>query len=281
MLAGSYRNQRSLIAVGVGSLRRGITSFEGQRQIGNNGASGTLGAGNVTINDGATLAVSRSDSYAAGNAISGAGGLRQIGSGSTTLTGTNRYLGMSEVLAGTLLVNGDQTGATGAVNVSAGATLGGTGIVGGVVTVDGDLAPGTGPGILTLVNALTMNSSSTYLVEIDGTAAWDLTRATGVTLNNPALDITLLNQPSPGFQYPILENTSAPAIAGTFNGLSEGAAFVDDGWNWSITYAGGSGNDAVLTAVSPIPEPTQLALLAGAIALAIRRRRQTHPRAER
>jgi hypothetical protein len=72
-----------------------------------------------------------------------------------------------------------------------------------------------------------------------------------------------------------LENTSVSLITGIFNSRPEGGAFVDDGWNWTITYVGGTGsNDAILTAVSPIPEPGALALLGAASILSLRRRRR-------
>ena len=83
--------------------------------------------------------------------MSGIGTLTQLGPGTLTLTGANTYTGVTTVTAGTLLINGTQTAATGAVSVAAGATLGGTGTTGGVVTVadGGHLAPGAGPGTLT------------------------------------------------------------------------------------------------------------------------------------
>ena len=83
--------------------------------------------------------------------VSGSGTLTQLGPGTLTLTGANTYTGATTVTAGTLLINGTQTAATGAVSVAAGATLGGTGTTGGVVTVadGGHLSPGAGPGTLT------------------------------------------------------------------------------------------------------------------------------------
>lgn len=50
-------------------------------------------------------------------------------------SGTNTYSGATTVAAGALFINGNQTSATGAVNVSANATLGGTGTIGGDTTI--------------------------------------------------------------------------------------------------------------------------------------------------
>ena len=60
--------------------------------------------------------------------ISGAGSVtNKIGTGVTTLTGNNSYTGATNVNAGTLLINGNQSAATGLTSVASGATLGGSG----------------------------------------------------------------------------------------------------------------------------------------------------------
>jgi fibronectin-binding autotransporter adhesin len=118
------------------------TISAGTLQIGNGGATGSL-TGNIV--DNGTLAINRGVDYTLVGTISGTGGVNQIGGGTTTLTGANSYTGATNVQAGTLLVNGDQSGATGATTVASGATLGGSGTLGGDVSVnDGaHLSPGT------------------------------------------------------------------------------------------------------------------------------------------
>ena len=61
-------------------------------------------------------------------------GLTKTGSNILTLTGTNTYGGPTAVSAGTLVVNGNQSGATGNVTVASAARLSGTGTVGGDTT---------------------------------------------------------------------------------------------------------------------------------------------------
>ncbi len=51
------------------------------------------------------------------------------------LGGNNTYTGMTAVTAGTLLINGNQSAANGAVTVAAGASLGGAGTIGGSTTI--------------------------------------------------------------------------------------------------------------------------------------------------
>ena len=107
----------------------------GTLQIGNGGATGTLGTAAVTNN--ATLAFNRSDSgLVVANAISGSGSVLQLGPGVTTLTASNNYGGPTAVLGGTLLVNGSLS-PSGTVTVSAGGFLGGSGSAGNTTVLNG------------------------------------------------------------------------------------------------------------------------------------------------
>jgi hypothetical protein len=40
---------------------------------------------------------------------------------------------------------------------------------------------------------------------------------------------------------------------GTFTGLPQNAEFYEDGQWWRISYTGGTGNDVVLTRITPTP----------------------------
>ena len=91
--------------------------------------------------------------------LSGTGGLTKAGAGTLVLSADNTYTGVTTVSAGTLLVNGNQSAATGAVAVTAG-TLGGTGTLGGSVTVAAasSLAPGASAGTLSILGDLTISA---------------------------------------------------------------------------------------------------------------------------
>jgi autotransporter-associated beta strand protein len=86
------------------------------------------------------------------------------------LSGKNTYTGVTTVSNGTLLVNGDSSGATGLVTVNSGATLGGNGIIGGSVAVSsgGALAPGVSTGKLTVAGNVVLNAGSTSTFVVDG-----------------------------------------------------------------------------------------------------------------
>src|SRR5207247_2043306 len=94
----------------------------GTLQVGNGGASGTLGTGAVT--DNATLVFNRSDTFTVTNAISGTGSLTQSGSGTLIFTNANIYTGTTVISAGTLQVgNGGASGTLGTGDVTDNAAL--------------------------------------------------------------------------------------------------------------------------------------------------------------
>ncbi|NRB73224.1 MAG: autotransporter-associated beta strand repeat-containing protein [Verrucomicrobiales bacterium] len=116
---------------------------DGTLQLGDNDSTtGSLNtAGTINLNNAtAVLAFNRSNAVMQGTdfstaAITGSGGISQVGTGTSTLNAANTYSGATSVLGGTLMINGDQSGATGVVTVGANATLGGTGTIGGNTTI--------------------------------------------------------------------------------------------------------------------------------------------------
>ncbi|HUI08411.1 MAG TPA: glycosyl hydrolase family 28 protein [Verrucomicrobiae bacterium] len=158
-----------------------LTFFNAQAAV---AEASMLGAGSITLGN-STLAfipdsVSFSNSlsvaddstlvFASGNnafsgALSGSGALTLslLANSRLSLQGNSSgYAGNVTVSNGTLLVDntaGSGTGA-GAVTVLTGATLGGDGIVGGPVTVNGTLAPGDGPGTLAIGNNLALSDAA-------------------------------------------------------------------------------------------------------------------------
>ena len=177
---------------------------------------------------------------------------------------------------GVLTIVGNNAGAAGKVVVQQG-TLNGSGTLAGPIQVNAgaNLAPGTSPGVLSTGSA-TLDAGANLQIELGGTTLgtqYDQLNVTGaVTLTGSNLVLSLINgfTPSAGQQFTIINNDAADAVAGTF-----AQPFVDlGGVRFNINYAGGTGNDVVLTA-SAVPEPTTVGLLGlGALGLLARRRRR-------
>ena len=108
--AGAFtKTGAGVLIVGAENMSTGATLIdEGVLQIGAGDTAGSLGSGSVVNN--AILAFDRSDDVTVSNAISGAGELRQAGSGSTTLTGPLTYTGITRITKGTLAIDSTTLG---------------------------------------------------------------------------------------------------------------------------------------------------------------------------
>ncbi|MGV3576320.1 MAG: autotransporter outer membrane beta-barrel domain-containing protein [Devosia sp.] len=161
----------TLIKQGGGTLTlRGANSYAGGTvieagtlQLGNGGTTGSI-IGDVST-DG-TLAFNRSDSVIFGGLVSGTGGIRQIGTGTTTLTGNSAgLLGVSGVYDGILSVNGVLGGS---MEVRGG-RLQGIGQVGTTSNfAGGTIAPGNSIGTLTIAGNYVGNGGTLEIETVLG-----------------------------------------------------------------------------------------------------------------
>ena len=219
------------IAGGAGTLTgnnsyTGLTAISAgaSLQLGAGGTSGGI-AGNV-LNNG-TLAFNRSDNVAYAGTMSGSGLLRQISSGTLTLTGdSSAFAGNTQVAAGTLVVNGILGGS---LAVGNGATLAGTGTIGSTsIASGGTLSPAVGGaiGTLTVHGSLSLAAGSTYVVHVDAMGHGDLVHASGAaTLGGGAVaSLAADGNWNASTRYTIL--TADGGVAGTFGGLTSNFAFL-------------------------------------------------------
>jgi outer membrane autotransporter protein len=133
------------ILTGSSSYTGGTTISSGTLQLGNGGTTGSI-TGDVV--DNGVLSFNRSDALTLAGNISGSGGVHQLGSGKTILTGSNSYTGDTTISAGTLQFgdgssDGGAAGGTGG-NAGGGAGGGTGGNAGGTGGGAGDGSGGTG-----------------------------------------------------------------------------------------------------------------------------------------
>ena len=151
--------------------------------------------------------------------FSGQGTLVKLGTGTLILTGTHNGPGGVTVNAGTLIVNGTFASGGGTVMVNAGATLGGTGSINRELTVSGTLAPGQGPGTLTVTGTTAING--TLAVDVDGALADKLAVTGNLNLGgSSALTMTLGGGDFSETSYVIAECTGA--LTGHFASVPAG-----------------------------------------------------------
>ena len=116
VLQGSISGPGTLTKTGAGTLLLAADNAyfgstiidDGVLQVGAGQNVGTLGAG--AIENHAVLAIDRADHITMSNAISGAGELWQVGSGTTSLTGPLSYTGITRVEQGALVIDGTSLG---------------------------------------------------------------------------------------------------------------------------------------------------------------------------
>jgi autotransporter-associated beta strand protein len=240
----------------------------------------TLGGSNTDDNTWATAIQNNN------NINGGTVNLTKTGLGKWILGGASTYTGATAVQQGTLLVNGS-TAAGSAVAVSLGAILGGTGTIGGVTTISGILAPGSGGiGTLSMSNGATWNAGNAWLFQL-GTPAASLNDASTST-NNDLLNVTgaftqgsgstfafdFSNTGSDGW-YKLVDYTSTTFATGTNTTFT--ASNVPSGK--TATFVVDSASTALYVQI--VPEPGALVLLGGGMAIGggLWRRRSRRSRA--
>jgi fibronectin-binding autotransporter adhesin len=152
--------------------------------------NGLSGAGTVDGSSGTpTLTVGDNNATSTFDGIikntNGALELAKTGSGKLTLTGNNTYSGATTINGGTLLVNGNQSSATGVVTVNPSGTLGGTGTIGGNVNLTAESSSGLkNGGVLAPTAAASgtkLSVAGTTTINTGSIFEWDLNAATSDT----------------------------------------------------------------------------------------------------
>jgi autotransporter-associated beta strand protein len=272
-----------------------------------NGKAQTLdgidGDGAIALGNNGTLTVSSFSNSTYAGVISGDGGLVKSGAGTLTLTGANTYTGITDVTAGTLIVNGS-LGSGASLEVASGATLGGSGTINSGASISGRHSPGNSPGIQTFSPTLTYNPDAEILWELAAQTEFDADRGVyfdGIDVNgdlviNGTVNVLLafaldgstvdwtdafwasgrswklfdVSDETFGFEFLSL------AAAGALDSEGQSLDTVRSGAGFSLSQRSG---DIFIDyiAPAPIPEPSTYGLILGGLALAgaaLRRRRK-------
>ncbi len=224
-----------------------VGSIEGNGTIsfGTDAIAATLRVGGNNLSTDYFGLLSDADYFSVARTGLDLGRLVKEGTGTLTLWGESWYRGGTIVSNGTLCVN-NWMNPVGTVVVKPGATLDGIGTVGIVSNLGG-----TVKGNL-YMRRLAMDSASTNTMTLSGTNALSqysqLNVTEGLTLGGSTLNLTLGFAPAVGQSFTLVNNTSSSPITGQFaQGRVINVSYNGVAYAFSINYAGGDGNDIVLT----------------------------------
>ena len=237
--------------------------------------------------DAGTVTLGGSTDFTFSGTLTGAGALRKIGTDTLVLSGVtpNALTGTSTVAAGILALDKlPAVSAIGPLTVTGGevllqsddqipftasVTLSGTGSIdtgsfgdalanvtlNGSGAFDMSAAPSAtvlGESDVVLFGDLRLNPAAAFDIGFGSGALLEAPIQVGgdVHLDGATLSATFAAGfvPVPGDSYRIIDNSSADPVDGTFNGLPEGSTVTIGGSMFRLSYAGGDGNDVVLTA---------------------------------
>jgi autotransporter-associated beta strand protein len=174
-----------LTLTGTNTYRGGTIVSNGVIQVGSGGATGAIGAGNVTIGGSAgTLIFNRSDAaLTVAGVITGDGSIVQLGTGTTTLSASNTLTGSTTISNGTLVVN---SSVNGNLNINGGTLVAGVAGTAGALHVGGSLNLNSGTLSVALNKSL---AASNTIVTVD-TGSINVTGGTLKVVNvGPSLKV--------------------------------------------------------------------------------------------
>lgn len=241
----------------------GVTTIDaGTLQIGNGGATGSLGITTV-VNNG-TLAFNRSDSVIFSGDISGSGSVTKLGSNALDLRGANTYTGLTTISGGSLTLRGNSTltgdivnngslvssaanilrgniSGTGSLTVQSGTlTLTGANTYTGATTISGgtlQLGDGITGGSIA-GNVTTTNTISIFRLNLPGTSTFsgNISGSGSLYLASENLTLTGTNTYTGGTYF-----TSGAATFATPSAVPATGVFVFSGG--TLRYSAGNTTD--------------------------------------
>ncbi|MEI6654839.1 MAG: autotransporter-associated beta strand repeat-containing protein [Verrucomicrobiota bacterium] len=226
------------------NLSTGDYTLSGSSSLSLAGASAKISSAGTQAISAPVILANNAEVAVSSGTLTVSGGINESSSGMTllksgggilALSGSSNYSGLTTVDNGTLLVNSSLPGA---VAVTTGATLGGSGSIAGAVNVTGIPKPG-GDSLESLASGpLTLNGGSSLVM---GTlystpAVADLMVVTGaLTLTSPTLTLSGLDGAwATGSRLTLLSYTGS--LTGTFSGYADDTSYLFGSNYWMINY---------------------------------------------
>ncbi len=226
----------------IGGISGSTTSFIGGSSKNTANFNCTWNIGGANTNE--TFRGKITNWAVGGSKYSGTVNINKVGTGEWRLTGSNDYKGATQVLGGTLIVNGTNSG-TGAVTVSKNAMLKGKGTVAGKVTVkDGGTVCAGDTTVITstlrLIGGLTLNEGAIAQLPIAMTATTSKSNRIKVSGAFAINDATLVVDMSDitgaipaGTTFKLFDLTSATVSGTGFTTIEP--AVPSEGQTWDTT----------------------------------------------
>ncbi|MCX6854677.1 MAG: autotransporter-associated beta strand repeat-containing protein, partial [Verrucomicrobia bacterium] len=176
------------------------------------------------------------------------------GTGDITInTEISGNFALTKTGAGILMLNGASSNPS-TTTVTAGTLRGANTFAGSLAINSGNHAPGNSPGLMTTSGSYTLAAAATLQMEVNGTTPGtqhDQVSVAGTVTLAGTLDLIAAPALTAGSTFTLIDNTGASAVSGTFIGKPQNAEFYEDAQWWRISYTSGTGNDVVLTRITP------------------------------
>jgi len=110
------------------------------------------------------------------------------------------------------------------------------------------------PGVLAVSGGVALTGATTFRAILNSTdpGSYSQLGVSGpIDLGGSTLNLQVGFEPPVGHSFEILTNSGSGPITGTFQGLDEGAVFTQQGYQFQITYQGGTGGKSVVLSRLP------------------------------
>jgi hypothetical protein len=173
------------------------------------------------------------------------------------MTATLNAVGPAVLGPSTIVNTGATLAAANGVSIGSGDGISGTGTVAAPITVTagGVVSPGiAGPGTLTTGN-IALGSNAVLQADINGTGGpADQVAVNGsVDLTGSTLHLIVNGPLAVGNSFTIINNDGSDPVVGQFASGTTVTAFNDPRYQFTVNYAGGDGNDVVVTVSNVLP----------------------------